>query len=292
MCEKPNSMRKLLFSTFIFISYVSSAAATGDSLSYLTPKDTIFLQVDDFGNKIFVHTMEKGQTLYSLAQFYGLKIYNLIAFNSHLEPEEGFSRGTPVNIPIPDSAIVKTCEYGYHKAGFVPVFYIVKHGDTFYRIAKHFFNIPLDTLQKWNGLQKTMMFTGMKLHVGYLSIDGIPDSLQAANANPVASKLHALQREFDYKKAYSIPVFQNGAAYWQREKKGGNDYYCLHRSASVGSVVQIKNPMRQKVIYAKVIAPIPDRAYGDDIIIVLSPTIAKLLGAKDPKFYVELNYFN
>ena len=46
------------------------------------------------------------------------------------------------------------------------------------------------------------------------------------------------------------------------------------------------------MIYAKVIAPIPDRAYGDDIIVVLSPTIAKMLAARDPKFYVELEYFN
>ena len=116
--------------------------------------------------------------------------------------------------------ILKVCEYEYPKAGYVPVIYNVKHGDTFYRIAKHYFNIPLDTLQKWNGLEKTMMFTGMKLHVGYMSLDGIPDSLQAANANPINSLMHAMQREFEYGSLANEPTFQNGAAYWQREKKG------------------------------------------------------------------------
>ena len=284
-------MRRFLFCLILLFAFFHQGHATGDSLHYLTPQDTVFLKVDDFGNKVFEHTMERGQTLYSLAQFYGIKIYDLVSFNSHIEPEEGFSTGTKINIPIPDSAIVKSWEGGYHKAGFVPVQYVVKHGDNFYRIAKHFFNIPLDTLQLWNGLESTVMFTGMKLHVGYLSLDGIPDSLQAS-LSPIGSKMQAMEREFEYKSAFDDPTFQNGAAYWQREKKGSNDYYCLHRAAPIGSVVQIKNPMRNKVIYAKVIAPIPDRAYGDDIVIVLSPSIAKLLGARDPKFYVELQYFN
>ncbi|MEO1258357.1 MAG: LysM peptidoglycan-binding domain-containing protein [Bacteroidota bacterium] len=284
-------MRRFLFSLLLLFAFYLPGHSTGDSLHYLTAQDTVFLKVDDFGNKVFVHTMEQGQTLYSLAQFYGIKIYDLVSFNSHIEPEEGFSAGTPINIPIPDSAIVKSWEGGYFKAGYVPVHYVVKHGDNFYRIAKHFFNIPLDSLKLWNGLENTMMFTGMQLHVGYLSLDGIPDSLQAS-LNPISSKMQAMQREFEHKLAFDDPAFQNGAAYWQREKKGSNDYYCLHRSAPVGSVVQIKNPMRRKTIYAKVIAPIPDRAYGDDIVIVLSPSIAKLLGARDPKFYVELQYFN
>ena len=272
--------------------FAAKAECTGDSTNYLTPKDTIFLSVDDFGNKIFVHTMEKGQTLYSLSKFYGLKIYNLVAFNSHIEPEQGFAVGTQINIPIPDSAIVKTCATRIQKQGFVPVLYIVKHGDTFYRIAKHFFHIPIDSLQNWNNLENTMMFSGMKLHIGYLDINGIPDSLQLSNISLVGSKMQALQQEFELKDVLEKPVFQNGAAYWQREKKGGGDYYCLHRSAPVGSVIKICNPMRKRTIYAKVIAAIPDRAYGDDIIIVLSPTIAKLLEARDPKFYVELSYFD
>lgn len=282
-------MRRLILSV-IYTIFFLSVSATGDSLSYLTAKDTIFLNVDDFGNKIFVHTMEKGQTLYSLAKFYGMKVYHLVAFNTHIEPELGFSPGTAVSIPIPDSAITKTYEYGYNKAGFVPVYYMVKHGDTFYRIAKHFFDIPLDTLQRWNQLEQTMLFTGMRLHVGYISLEGIPDSLQESNYSPVSSKMQAMEREFKHRILETDPSFQNGAAYWQREKKGGNDYYCLHRKAKIGSVIKIKNPMRHKTTYAKVIARIPERAYGRDIIIILSPTIAKILGARDPKFYVELQY--
>lgn len=284
-------MRRLFLSFSFLIFCFSQAKSTGDSTQYLTPKDTIFLHVDDYGNKIFEHTMQKGQTLFSLSKFYGIKIYNLVDFNKHIEPENGFSTGVKINVPIPDSAIVKTYENGFHKAGFIPVYYMVKHGDNFYRIAKHYFNIPLDTLKSWNGLENTMMFTGMKLHVGYMSLDGIPDSLQIDFKNHLNAKMFNLEQKFTLEKRSTKPTFQNGAAFWQREKKGDKDYYCLHRTARIGSVIRIKNPMRGTTTYAKVIARTPDRAYKDDIIIVLSPSIAKILGAKDPKFYVELYYF-
>lgn len=236
--------------------------------------------------------MVEGQTLYSLARFYGLKINGLLSYNTHLDPEIGYAPGTIINIPIPDSSILKTRRIDDPNVGYIPVRYVVRRGDTFYHIAKHFFNVHLDTLQKWNNLENTMMFSGMQLHVGYLSLEGISDSLQLSNSSPLAAKMLSLQREFGYYKSYDEPSFQNGAAYWQREKTGKSDFYCLHRYAPVGSVVHIKNPMRNKHIYAKVIALIPDRAYGDDIIIVLSPSVAKFLGARDPKFYVELEYFD
>ena len=102
--------------------------------------------------------------------------------------------------------------------------------------------------------------------------------------------MQQLQLRYESTKTYKKEYFQNGAAYWQREREMGSDFYALHRLAPVGSIIQITNPMKKKTLYAKVIAPIPDRAYGDDIIVVLSPSVAKLLGAKDPKFFVEIRY--
>ncbi len=283
-------MRKL-FLVLAGIAFSLSLFATGDSLSYLTPKDTVFLRVDDYGNKIFVHRMEKGQTYYSLARFYGLKMEALLAYNGELDPEGNFSPGQGVSIPIPDSAILKNWQLAWPRKQFAPVFYKVKKGDTFYRIARYLFQIHPDTLQIRNRLANTTLSTGQLLQIGWLSLKGIPDSLQAANANPLSAKMLQLQSHFDAVKASRPPVFQNGAAYWQREKQPGSDYFALHRSAPVGSVIQITNPMKKRTVYAKVIAPIPDQAYNSDIIVVLSPAVAKLLEAKDPKFFVELKHF-
>jgi LysM repeat protein len=285
-------MRKLSLTLFLSFPLLVQAHVTGDSLNYLTAKDTVFLHVDDFGNKIFEHTLEKGQTLFSLARFYGLKTDAVYAYNEALQPDGAVPLGAPIKIPIPDSAIVKYHREAKPASQFVPVCYRVKHGDTFYRISKTYFGLPLDTLKKRNNLQSTLLHTGQVLLVGWLSLKGIPDSLQLTKTNnPLSAQMARLQMAFDHSKSAKPLQFQNGAAYWQREKKGEVDFYALHREAAIGSVIQVTNPMKRKMLYAKIIGRIPDRAYGDDVIVVLSPSVARLLGAKDPRFFVEIRYF-
>jgi hypothetical protein len=148
-----------------------------------------------------------------------------------------------------------------------------------------------DTLKLRNRLKSTTLFSGQLIQIGWLNTAGIPEALQAVNNNSLGLKMQALQQAFSSEKAVKVPRFQNGAAYWQREKKAADDFFALHRNAPVGSIIQITNPLKKKTLYAKVIAPIPDQAYGDDIIVVLSPSVAKQLGAKDPKFFVEIRYF-
>ena len=266
-----------------------SLFATGDSLSYLTAKDTIFLKLDDFGNSIFNHQLAKGQTMFSLSKFYGLKLDVLYNFNTNLPLDGSVSPNQAISVTIPDSSIVDW-RLAWPRKNFVPIFYSVKHGDTFYKVSKTYFGIVPDTLKQRNRLSSTALSSGQLIQIGWLSTTGIPEALQSVNRNPFGLRMQSLQLAFQGEKNVKKPQFQNGAAYWQREKKGADDYFALHRNAPIGSVIQITNPLKRKTVYAKVIAPIPDQAYGDDIIIVLSPSVAKLLGAKDPKFYVEIKY--
>ncbi len=283
-------MRKL-FLTLTSAIFFLQLSATGDSLNYLTAKDTVFLKVDYSGNKILEHRLAKGQTLYSLSRFYGLKIEALYAFNTGLSVEGNFTEGQQVNVPIPDSAIVKSWQLALPKDKFAPVYYSVKQGDTFYSIAKHMFQIPMDTLKIRNGLQNTDLSNGQLILVGWLSLEGIPKSLQLSNTSPVSLTMLQLQSRFEAAKMRKKPSFQNGAAYWQRDKDAGNDYYALHRTAPSGSIIQVANPITKKIVYAKVIGAISDRIYDKDIVVVLSPSIAKLLDARDSRFFVELWHF-
>ncbi|TAK39530.1 MAG: LysM domain-containing protein [Saprospiraceae bacterium] len=283
------TMKKHFLTLTCWVLLSLSAQATGDSLQYLTPKDTVFLQVDEMGNKVFLHHLEKGQTLYSMARFYGLKIETIFAFNPNINAAGPIPQGLSVKVPIPNPAVVKCRDSLHAREHYAPVMYVVKRGDTFYHIAKTCFGVPLDTLYKRNHLSSFIVHEGQCLFIGWLSTAGIADSLQIGNSLGVPT--HSLSFIFQTEKAAGTMYSQNGAAYWQREKKGATDFYALHRTAPVGSVIQITNPMKRKVAYAKVIGKIPDRAYGDDVIVVLSPSIAKLLGAKDPRFFVEVQYF-
>ena len=79
---------------------------TGDSLHYLTTKDTIFLSSDYEGQKIFIHTMEPKQTLYSLSKFYGLSLDELYYYNPANEGGK-YGIGSEIKIPIPNRSIIR-----------------------------------------------------------------------------------------------------------------------------------------------------------------------------------------
>jgi hypothetical protein len=84
-------------------------------------------------------------------------------------------------------------------------------------------------------------------------------------------------------------VEQRGAAFWQKKGNMKTDLYCLHRTAKAGSIMSITN-MNGKTVYAKVIGKMPENAYGHEVVIIVAPSVAKLLGAVDENFFVKLKY--
>ena len=96
-------MKNYLALLLLFLSG-GSVVMTGDSTRYLLPEDTIFLQIGKYQHKIFEHEIEKGQTLYSLAKFYGLSIDELYLYNPQLL-DRVLSPYEKVSIPIPNRAI-------------------------------------------------------------------------------------------------------------------------------------------------------------------------------------------
>lgn len=263
--------------------------ATGDSLHYLTPKDTIFLSLSG-GEKIFEHQLERKQTLYSLAKFYGLTLDELYFYNPEISGPAGPSPGHAVRVPIPNRAILRYYPPHFSKNEYVPVYYLVQPGETMYRICKEYFKMPIDTVMQRNQLPDFQLRTGQKLHIGWMSIHGIPDSLRVSGGimgGWNADLGRVFQHDYGVKKEYT----QQGAAYWPKHDKPDTaaGLYALHNEAPLQSVISVTNPMTRRTIYVKVIGRIPDW-YDLKTLIVLSPAAARALGAIDPNFFVQLRY--
>jgi hypothetical protein len=77
--------KPLLLFIAIYLMTTVKGLATGDSLYYLLPTDTVILSIEQYGEKIFTHRLEKKQTLYSLAHFYGLSVEELYYYNPGLK---------------------------------------------------------------------------------------------------------------------------------------------------------------------------------------------------------------
>lgn len=272
----------------LLLTYYSNAQ-TGDSLHYLLPQDTIYLQTNGLQQHIHTHQIAEGQTLYSLAKFYGLKYPDLLYYNQNLVGTT-ISIGESVKVPIPLRAIVPTDAFNIDLNQHSPVCYVVQAGDTYFGIAKRKFNMSPDSLKRMNRSATEVLEIGQVLQLGWLSHQGIPDSLHGTHASPIQRKDMLLSERFNAKSNVKKTYFESGVAFWQKGRKAGGQLFALHRKAPVNSVIRITNPMTKAVVHAKVIGKLPDNAYSRDIVIVISPKVAQLLGAKDPRFYVKLKY--
>ena len=67
-------------------------------------------------------------------------------------------------------------------------------------------------------------------------------------------------------------------------------YYCLHNSATQGSIVKITNNSNGKIIYAKVLDVIPDIKQNNGVIIRISNAAAAELGTGENQFECTLSY--
>ncbi|MDJ0364080.1 LysM peptidoglycan-binding domain-containing protein [Hymenobacter sp. H14-R3] len=71
---------------------------------------------------------------------------------------------------------------------------------------------------------------------------------------------------------------------------GTDKYLALHKTAPVGTIMQVKNQMNGQSVYVRVIGTLPDTGENDNILVRLSPRAVQKLGTTDAKFRVETSY--
>lgn len=283
-------MRLIFILLSLLLSMPGYIKATGDSTSYLTPQDTIFLNTASTGEKVFEHSLEEKQTLFSLAKFYGLSVEELYFYNPGLEVQS-LKVGQRIKVPIPNKAIVRYRVQNFIESNFVPVYHVVQRGETMFRISRYYYEMPKEIIMQRNGMMSTDLKTGQVLQIGWMSLEGIPEEYREGSSGGIISRRNnALRKVFARNTAGKTLREDSGAAFWKKSSGESSDFYALHRFAPVNSIIEINNPMKNRTIYAKVVGRIPDTAYGDDVKVIVSSVVAKLLGAKDRRFFVKIRY--
>lgn len=285
-------MNKIFYISVICFSFwsVTGIHATGDSLRYLLPHDSIFIVLDEFPEKIITHTISKKQTLYGLARHYGLQVEELTYFNPGVNLAD-VKIGDQIKIPIPNAAIKRFKQKKFQRWKYAPVYYRVKQGDTMFKIAKIYFKMPVDTLKKRNKYWKEDVQVGQILQVAWLSTKGVPDSLQLFKKHPLWTASDELHTKFAESATGTKVIKQKGVTIWPRNiENTSSDSYILHKFAKIGSVVVITNPMNNRKVYVKCIGRLPERTYGNEVLAMVSTSVANLLGVKDERFFSTLEY--
>lgn len=85
---------------------------------------------------------------------------------------------------------------------------------------------------------------------------------------------------------------ESGAAvtYAVKTKMNRGVYYAFHNNAEKGTILKIMNPANRRVIYAKVLGPIPELSSYHNAIVVLSNNAFQALGVKDKRMFCKIKY--
>jgi hypothetical protein len=82
---------------------------------------------------------------------------------------------------------------------------------------------------------------------------------------------------------------ERGIGVWM-DSLGDGESLALHKTAPIGTILKITNPMNKSVTFAKVVGKFSDNQDTHDAIVVLSKSVATTIGLLDRRFQIELNY--
>lgn len=190
--------------TFLLLFVTQIIWATGNQNQYLTPKDTVIVDVNIDGHKIFKHIIAPKQTLYSLAKFYKLDVYAIYDFNPWLRSKV-LGVGDTVSVPIQEQLILKDEEQLLGGMEYALVYYQVKKQDNLYQIAKRHFNIPVETLKNRNNIPDHNLSIGQNLLIGWFDLYG-GSANPAQNIHPSTLHLPVITKEENLKPISNIPL--------------------------------------------------------------------------------------
>lgn len=281
--------------------------------------DSIIVQMDQNNEPFYMHVLKKGETVYSLSRLFKAN-YNDILILNNLSDNVPIPLKTLIKIPINKDYLLtgptKKC------TSCIPVYYFARRKETLFRIAQVYFAQSIQALVYRNKIEKLSVRIAQELHVGWwptpesedftneVHESADPESKTTIDHNnpPDAVQIHEniqvsetiLDRNeiatdsinLDTTSIIQPTIISNkGIAIWERSDNDTSSLLVLHRTAQLGSVIKLQNPVTDLIVVAEVIGHIPENVYTDDIDIIISKAVANKLGALDTRFQVLMTYY-
>ncbi|MFZ6665322.1 LysM peptidoglycan-binding domain-containing protein [Peijinzhouia sedimentorum] len=257
--------------------------------------DSVGYEMKD--GKVLVHyKVGEKETLFSIAKQYESTMYDIIQLNPGADQGLRFGQilKVPYNKPFtPKSERVVTAE--------IPVNRVHKVGpaETIFSISRKY-GVNVADIRRWNGLKNDNIGIGQSIVVAAPPSELVADTRSTPTVNQQSSISTPMpqEEEFTYEIG-RVPVNETGKNMRVSEKgiaeviTGTGEsakFLALHKSAPVGTIIQVTNPMNNISIFVRVIGKLPPTGENDKIVIKLSQSAYERLNAIDKKFLVDLSY--
>ncbi len=285
-----------LYIVIAFIASVLSLSSPSVKANVTFP-DSIGVEHEN-GLKIIIHRLEAKETYFGLSRRYQVPVKDIINANGN----KALKIGDTVRVPSGSSAAAtSTNQSTAQRPAAIPNLapneftqYKVGKGETLYTISKRFI-ISVETIKRANGLSADTIKAGTILKIPHKELPA-PPAIQTASVP--AQVTVATDTTGQTEEAPDIPTnryglretSEKGVGVWIDDIQGSGNMLALHKTAPVGTVIKITNPMTNRTALAKVVGKFADSAETRDAIIVISKSAASLLGALDKRFQVEISY--
>lgn len=290
------------------------SGANHNSYAFEIAKDSVGFKREGVKNFV-LYKVEAKQTLYSIVKRYGATVGEYKAANPGASdvvqigqvlkvPYRGVVKQGTTSTKVPSyndqNETVNPSEGQYEPVKMVT--HVVGPGQTLFGVAtKH--KVTLAELRKWNNLNNDKLEVGQVLIVDAKEYE----RAKAANQLPKDNELIKINPETNQPEPYkdtdvkpSTEVAKTASGYKKIiqtglaelidvEDKSGK-YLALHRTAPVGTLINVKNFSNGQTIWVKVIGKLPPGAANDKVIIKLSPKAFEKLNPIDNRIRAELSY--
>ena len=265
------------------------------------------------------HIVQKKENLNMLAQKYGTtvneikRVNNLNTINLQIgqvlkipvtSPESTVTSEVTAENRVPANTIQKPVEKPIDKVLTNQVLnnppkgeeefieHTVSSNETMYSIATKY-QLTMDQLKAKNNLSTNQLRVGQKLLIkGQYPVKKPYTPATAGTADQ--DSLNSLK---DPSLRYAASRYglnqieEKGTAVWIADADlDSSKMLVLHRTAPIGKVVKITNPMTNRTTFAKVVGKFTENESTKDVIIVMTKAVADALGALDKRFYCNLIY--
>jgi len=295
------SFRKtiIIFSATFLFAGVSLAQAQSNTASQ---KTTVVN-----GKNFIEHTITAKDTYYQLSRIYGVPVKDIMSANN----KKNLRVGDAVYIPTKDepkkpetkpeiAQTDKSKERDSRSLGNpngqtiqakILTEYKVGNNETLYSIAKRF-STSVDNIKKLNSLDTDTVREGQTLKIPDGDVVIVETEINPPAINiPIPENISKEEIEFETNRYGIREKKEKGIGIWMENlESGGKSNLALHRTAPVGTILKITNPLTKSVTFAKVVGKFSDTADSRDAIVILSKSAASYIGALDKRFLIEITY--
>lgn len=278
------------------LAILCAITTSGAIASNVSIRDSINVENQD-GNQLILHRVEPKETYYSIGRLYQVSPKVIMDLNKSIPLQIGLIVKVPTQRPFsPTVNSVKNNVQNTSENSSDILEYKVGPREYLYTIAKRF-NTTVEDIKRLNNLRSNNLAVGqiLKIHQNKTEAaiaEPAPNVVQVPVSTPAETAPAEVERP-------KIPTgrlgvserTERGVALWiDDENLDSTKMLALHRTAPVGTVIKITNPMTDRTTFAKVVGKFAENASTKDVIIVLTKATADLLGALDKRFQVTIDY--